>query len=84
MENEESGHSHAPGEECAFCAAHAADNTSLLAMVRFMDEDGNVLRIDVRELFDLEAKETVVVVGTAQVVEGGMLVVDATGLYIRR
>ena len=84
VENEESGHSHAPGEECAFCAAHAADNTSLLAMVRFVNEKGEVLRMDVRDLFDVEVKDTVVVLGKARVVEGGMLMVDATGLYIRR
>jgi len=84
VENEESGHSHAPGEECPFCAAHAANNTSLLAMVRFVDESGNVLRIDVRNLFDVKEKDTVVVRGTARVVEGGMMMVDATGLYIRR
>ncbi len=84
VENEESGHSHAPGEECAFCEAHAADNSELLAMVRFVDEKGGVLRMDVRELFEVSANDTVVVRGSARVVAGGMMVVDATGLYVRR
>lgn len=83
-ENEESGHAHAPGEECAFCAAHAADRSDMLAMVRFLDENANVLRTDVRQLFDVKEKDTVVVRGTARVIEGGMMVVDATGLYVRR
>ncbi|MCA9230503.1 MAG: hypothetical protein KDA57_07620 [Planctomycetales bacterium] len=83
-ENEESGHVHADGEECAFCAAHAADRSSMLAMVRFLDEKGNVLPMDARQLFDVKEKDTVVVRGTARVIEGGMMVVEADGLYIRR
>jgi len=84
VENEESGHSHAPGEECAFCAAHAADKSDMLAMVQFVDEKGAVLPLDVRELFDVKEKDTVVVRGQARVTEGGILVVDAQGLYIRK
>lgn len=83
-ENAESGHQHAPGEECAFCAAHEADRSSMLAMVRFLDENGDVLRIDVRDLFEVKETDTVVVQGTARVLEGGMMVVEATGLYVRR
>ena len=84
VENEESGHNHAPGEECAFCEANAADQSNMLAMVRFLDEKGDVLPMDVRKLFDVKVTDTIVIRGAAQVVEGGMLVVDATGLYIRR
>jgi len=84
VENEESGHVHAPGEECAFCEAHAADRSAMLAMVRFLDENGKVLRTDVRQLFDVKENDTVVIQGTARVIEGGMMVVDATGLYIRQ
>jgi len=84
VENEESGHSHAPGEECAFCEAHATDRSAMLAMVRFLDENGKVLQTDVRQLFDVKENDTVVVQGTARVIEGGMMVVDATGLYIRQ
>ena len=83
-EDAEHGHHHAAGEECAFCAAHAADRSSMLAMVRFLDKDGNVLPVDVRKLFDVKENDTVVVRGTARVIEGGMMVVEATGLYVRR
>ena len=83
-EVEASGHAHAPGEECAFCEAHAADSSASLAVVQFNDEQGQVLPVDVRQLFDLKGKETVVICGTARIEEGGLLVVDATGLYIRR
>jgi len=84
IENEESGHSHAPGEECAFCEAHATDRSAMLAMVRFLDKNGKVLQTDVRQLFDIKENDTVVIQGTARVLEGGMMVVDATGLYLRQ
>lgn len=80
----EHGHQHAPGEECAFCAAHAADSAELLAVVQFHDEKGKLLLVDARDLFDLKEKETVVVRGKAKIVPGGMMVVEATGLYVRR
>jgi len=84
IENEASGHAHAPGEECAFCAAHAADQADMLAMVQFVDENGDVLPMDVRQLFDVKEQDMVVVRGRARVTAGGILVVDAQGLYIRR
>ncbi len=83
-EFEEHGHHHAEGEECAFCAAHAADAAALLAVVQFHDEKGKVLAVDARDLFDLKEKETVVVRGKAHIMPGGMLAVDAAGLYVRR
>lgn len=84
VENEEAGHSHAPGEECAFCAAHAADQADMLAVVQFVDENGKVLPMDVRQLFDVKENDTVVISGKARVTEGGILVVDARGMYVRR
>jgi hypothetical protein len=83
-ELEEHGHKHAPGEECAFCAAHAADAAMLIAAVQFSDENGKVLPVDARELFDLKEGETVVVRGLAKASSGGILSVDANGLYVRR
>lgn len=84
VENAASGHSHAPGEECAFCAAHAADKADMLAMVQFVDEKGDVLPMDVRQLFDVKEQDMVVVRGKARVTPGGILVLDAQGLYIRK
>ncbi|MDZ4657514.1 MAG: hypothetical protein SH868_08025 [Bythopirellula sp.] len=83
-EHAEEGHVHAPGEECAFCAAHAEENSELFAMVRLVDDNGKPLAVDVRELFDVKENDTVVVKGTAQVVEGGMLVMKASGVYVRK
>lgn len=83
-EHAEEGHVHAPGEECAFCAAHAEENSELFAMVRLVDDAGKVLPLDVREFFQVKEGDTVVVKGSAQIVEGGMLVVKASGLYVRK
>ena len=83
-EHAEEGHVHAPGEECAFCAAHAEENSELFAMVRLVDDSGKPITTDVRNLFDVKANDTVVVQGSAQIVEGGMLVMKASGLYVRK
>lgn len=83
-ELEASGHVHAPGEECAFCAAHATDGSAMLAMVRFLDENGKVLPIATEQLFDVKERDTVVIRGSARIVAGGMMIVDATGIYVRR
>jgi hypothetical protein len=84
-ELEEHGHNHAPGEECAFCAAHAADAQELIAAVTFADDDGKVLAVDSRKLFDLKEKDAVVVKGTAKLAPGAkFLQVEATGIYVRR
>ncbi|TWU28085.1 hypothetical protein [Bythopirellula polymerisocia] len=83
-EHEAEGHTHAPGEECAFCAAHAEENSELLAVVRLVDEKGQVLPFDARELLNLNVKDMVVVQGEAQVLEGGMMIVKATGIFVRK
>ncbi|HYO25945.1 MAG TPA: hypothetical protein VEQ85_13465 [Lacipirellulaceae bacterium] len=82
-ELQEHGHQHAPGEECAFGAAHADDATGLLAAVSFKDAQGNVLPIDVRTLLGVKEKDTVVITGKAYVAPGDIITVDATGLYVR-
>jgi hypothetical protein len=84
-ELEEHGHQHAPGEECAFCLANAADAAQLIAAVTFVDEKGKVLAVDARDLFDLKSKDAVVIKGTAKMAPGSeFLQVQATGLYVRR
>ena len=77
------GHQHAPGEECAFCEAHAADAADAVAMVRLVDKAGKPIPVDARDLIAVKPGQTVVVTGTAKVQAGGVLVVDATGLYVR-
>lgn len=84
QEYEAHEHNHAPGEECAFCAAHAGDQSKLMARVEFKGQDGKLLSVPTQKLFELKEKETVVVKGTARLAPGGTLVVDADGLYVRK
>jgi hypothetical protein len=83
-ELEEHGHQHAPGEECAFCAAHAAEATALVAGVTISDDRGKLLPVDSRELFDLKDKDVVVVRGKAHADAHGTITVAADGVYVRR
>ncbi|MAT68387.1 MAG: hypothetical protein CMJ58_02580 [Planctomycetaceae bacterium] len=76
-------HQHAPGEECAFCEAHAADAADAVALVRFVDDAGKPIKIDARDLLGLKPGQTLVVKGVAKAEAGDMLIVDATGAYIR-
>ena len=66
--------------DCPFCNKKAADAQ---AMVQFIDDDGNPLPMDARDLFELEGEELVVVRGRAQLV-GTLLMVTADGIYVRR
>ncbi|MEQ8210009.1 MAG: hypothetical protein RH917_09275 [Lacipirellulaceae bacterium] len=84
QEYEAHEHNHAPGEECAFCAAHAGDQSKLMARVEFKGKDGKLLTVPTQKLFELKEKETVVVKGTARIAPGGTLVVEADGLYVRK
>jgi hypothetical protein len=83
-ELEEHGHQHAPGEECSFCAAHAAEASALVAGVIVADESGKLLPVDARELFDLKDKDVVVVRGKAHADAHGTITVAADGVYVRR
>lgn len=70
---------------CKFCVRKAVDKLKEgLALVRFIDEDGQVVPIDARQLFDLEENQTVVVRGRAEIDVLGCLVVLADGLYVRQ
>jgi hypothetical protein len=75
---------HHGGQECAFCRQLAAKNANAIAVVNLVDEKGETLRVDARKLFELKERQTVVVRGTAKLLAGSLLVVDATGLHVKR
>lgn len=81
------GHEHADGEDhadCAFCKHRAESSAGSVAAVSFNGQNGKPLPVGAQELFDIKAKDIVVVTGTAKRIGGGLLVVDAEGLYVRR
>lgn len=75
---------HACGDDCPYCKKRQEAELSGLALVQFLDDDGSVLPLDVRQLFGFDADQTVVVRGRARLDQAGNLVVAAQGLYLRR
>ena len=84
-ELEEHGHQHAPGEECAFCAAHAADAAALIAAVQFTGrERQSRCRSTPASCSTSRKRKPSSSRARPSVVPGGILTVDATGFYVRR
>lgn len=73
------GKNHDPAT-CPFCKRKASQPEAM-AIVQFLDERGEVLGIDARELFDLAENQRVVVQGRASLADE-TLVVSAETLYI--
>jgi hypothetical protein len=71
-------------EGCHFCKKNNQEPSHGLALVCFVDEQGQPRRFDARETFGLQAEQTVVVRGRCQKDASGMLVLTATGIYVRR
>jgi hypothetical protein len=73
---------HGGNHNCAFCQSWAAKHAHAAAVVNLVDERGEILRIDSRELLALQENQTVVVRGKAKLLGGRMLVIDATGIHV--
>lgn len=73
------GKNHDPAT-CPFCKRKASQPDAM-AVVQFLDSDGQVISIDARELFDLSENQRVVVSGEAQL-DHETLVVTADKLYV--
>jgi hypothetical protein len=74
---------HGAGHNCAFCQALAEKNATAIAVVNFVDEKGEIIRTDARELLGLKENQTVIVRGKAKLLGGAMLVIDADGVYTK-
>lgn len=82
-----SGHSHAAGDDhadCVFCQSKAAKSVDSIAGVSFFGADGQPLAVDARKLFDVKENDIVVIKGHAQKLSGDLIVVTATGIYVRK
>ena len=80
-------HDHGPGhnhDNCPFCKAEAAKVADASALVRVIDEQGEVVSIDARKLFKISSGQLVVVRGMASLDAVGNLTVAAEGIYPRR
>ncbi len=74
---------HGGNHNCAFCQSLAAKNAHAIAVVNFVDERGEIIRLDARELLGLKENQAVVIRGKARLLGGSMLVIDADGVYAR-
>ena len=75
---------HGGNHSCSFCQSLARKNASAIAVVNLMDDQGKTLRIDSRELLNLQENATVVVRGKAKLLGGRLLVIDADGIHVPR
>lgn len=78
---DEEGDDHAA--DCPYCAREAAAKSNAIAAVSFQGDNGKPLKVDVRQLFGLEKGDTVVVRGSAKLLGGELLLVEADGLFRR-
>ena len=75
------GEDHDPST-CPFCKK--AGEQAARAIVRFHDENGQIVKIDARQLFEVEKDQLVVVQGRGEVDAAGNLIIAACGIYVRR
>jgi hypothetical protein len=66
-----------------YCCTPKEDLLKLMATVNIVDEKGDTVRADARELLGLKELQTVVVRGRAKRDEQGNLTVLAAGVYVR-
>jgi hypothetical protein len=74
---------HGGPDKCAFCQSLAERNANAIAVVNLVDDRGEIIRVDSRELLGLKENQTVVIRGKAKLLGGSMLVIDADGIYTR-
>lgn len=81
----EGGHDHHDHDaaSCPFCSKKI-NPLETLALVRFVDAEGLVLPVSARDVFPVDAHQTVVVRGRAAIDPAGQLLVTARELYVRR
>jgi hypothetical protein len=78
-------HDFDPGHDnCPFCQAKRESSNHLTALVRFVDDSGEVVAIDARELLAIREDQLIVVRGAGQIDDLGNLVVMADGIYVQR
>lgn len=84
----EGDHQHADGDghdhsNCPFCNKKV-DVSETMAVIQFVDANGELLAVDAQQLFELQKDQMVVVSGRGEVDSLGNLFVTADGIYIRR
>lgn len=76
-----------PGDPCAKPWDYCCETSQLpnsTALVKVVDEQGEMVKADARELLDVKELATVVVQGKAQRDESGNLTVLASGVHVKK
>ena len=77
-----------PEDKCPtpwdYCCETVGTHTRATALVKFVDDQNNVVAVDARQLLNVTELNTVVVRGKAQRDDAGNLTVLADGLYVRK
>lgn len=76
-----------PGDECETPWDYCCETDKLpasTALVKVVDENGDLVKTDARDLLDVEPLSTVVVQGKAQRDDAGNLTVLARGVYVKK
>ena len=71
-------------DNCPFCQAAKRKLLDGLALIRIVDQQGDVPPIDARQFLGLQKDQRVVVSGLAEIDTLGNLVVNARKVYVRR
>ncbi len=77
----ETGHQHAQGEECVFCALAAKENIKKVLLVQFLDTEHKPLKPSAKDFFNLTGGQKVVLTGTTKKI-GETLILVAKKLYL--
>ena len=76
-----------PGNACETPWDYCCETPKLpssIALIKVVDEDGNLVRADAREFLKVKELSTVVVQGKAQRDDTGNLTILATGVYVKK
>jgi hypothetical protein len=76
-----------PGDKCEkpwdyCCETHKLPTST--ALIKVVDEDGSLVKVDAKVLLGLKELSTVVVKGKAKRDDAGNLTVLATGVYVKK
>ena len=81
VETHDEGHGD-EGDDCPFCRAAKKKVLESLALVQVVDQEGDVIPTDARQLLGLQEEQVIVAEGEAEV-EDGTLVFSASRVFVR-